>query len=152
MRKFTANYLVSEDGIFLKNGIVVAGDSGTAVQYIDTKGDLREMEQLSFHNGILMAGFTFLNKTDASPVSEADPLIRPVEGQAEVSIQNLIELGKQAQVQFPEMKIPEIMVKIKEALTNGGFIKETIPGIFLLMSVDLAGLRFTPKSQLKKIL
>lgn len=152
MRKFAANYLVSEDGLFLKNSIVVAEENGTAIQYIDTEGDLNEIAQLIFHNGILLAGFTFLKTNDACQFSKADSLIQAFEGQIEVSIQNLVELGKRVQVQFPEIKIPEILNKITVALASGGYIKENIPGIFLLMSVDLVGLRFTQKSRLKKIL
>lgn len=30
MKKLAANYLIAEDGKFLKNGIVVAEDNGTA--------------------------------------------------------------------------------------------------------------------------
>lgn len=153
MKKNAANYLVSEDGVFLKNGIVIADENGTAVQYIDTKGDLNEIAQLTFHNGILMAGFTFLKTNEAFPISATDPLIQSVEGQNEISIQNLIELGKQAQVQFPEMTIPEILNRIShELLSEGSYTKKNRSGIFLLMGVDLIGLRFTPKSRLKKIL
>jgi hypothetical protein len=158
MRKFAANYLVSEDGVYFKNGILVAGEDGFAIKYIDTKGDLREAEQLIFYNGILMAGYLFSKTNETSTDSESDQSFKSfvfqfVTGATKLSIQNLIDLGKQVQVQFPEMKIPEIMNKIKEVLlTNGGFTKENIPGIFLLTVVDLPELQFTSKSQLKKIL
>jgi len=158
MKKLAANYVVSEAGIFLKNGIIVAGEDGFAIEYIDTKGDLREIALLTFHNGILMAGFTFVKNNTTIPASESEHsvrsvVLRSVEGQNQVSIQNLIELGKQVQDQFPEMKIPEIMNEISEVLlTNGGFSKEKIPEIFLLIGTDLVGLDFTPKSRLKKII
>jgi hypothetical protein len=51
------------------------------------------------------------------------------------------------------MKIPEIIQEMTAFLLSGGhFLKQNIPGIFLLMGVDLTGLHFTPKSRLKKIL
>lgn len=158
MRKLAANYLVSETGIFLKNGILVAGEDAIAVEYIDTKGDLREIALLTFHNGILISGFVFVKKNATIPASESEHsvrsvVLRSVEEQNQVSIQNLVELGKQVQFQFPEMKIPEIMNEISEVLlTDGGFSKEKIPEIFLLIGTDLVGLHFTPKSRLKKIL
>jgi hypothetical protein len=158
MRKFAANYLVSEAGEFLKNGIVIARNDGTALQLIDTKGDLKETEQLIFHNGILMGGCSF-TKTNASfAVSFNDQpfrsfVLQSITEATQFSIQNLIDLGKQVQIQFPEMKIPAILNEISATLlTDGGFIKETIPGIYLLKGVDLVGLHFTPKSGLKKIL
>ena len=50
MRKFTANYLVTASGTFLKNGIVIAEENGTAIEFIDTTGDLKEIAQLTFYN------------------------------------------------------------------------------------------------------
>lgn len=158
MRKFAANYLVSEAGVFLKNGIVIAQDDGTVLRTIDTKGDLSETEQLIFNNGILMGGCSFSNTNATTAESETDQSLRSfvfksILGTKQFSIQNLIDLGKQVQIQFPEMKIPAILNEISEVLqTNGGFIKENIPGIYLLNGVDLSRLRFTPKSRLKKIL
>lgn len=158
MRKFAANYLVSEVGVFLKNGIVIAQDDGTVLRLIDTKGDLSETEQLIFHNGILMGGCSFSKTNAAKAEPKTDQTFRSfvfqsIIGTKQFSIQNLIDLGKQVQIQFPEMKIPAILNEISEVLqTNGGFIKENIPGIYLLNGVDLSRLRFTPKSRLKKIL
>lgn len=157
MRKFAANYLFTDAGDFLKNGIVIAQDNGTALQWIDTKGDLRESEQLIFHNGILMAGCLFTKITSATSNLESDqPLssivLQSVTGSTQFSIQNLIDLGKMIQIQFPDMKIPDIMKEISAVLLNsGGFIKENIPGIYLLKGVDLVNLHFTTKSRLKKI-
>jgi len=158
MRKYAANYLVSETGIFLKNGVLVAKEDGTAIQYFDTKGDLRESAQLIFHNGILIAGYMFVKINTALPVSDSDSPIRSfvlqsVTGLFQSSIYELIELGKQVQKQFPEMKIPEILIEITEILrTYGGFSKEKLQGIYLLIGIDLSQLHFTPKTRLKKIL
>ena len=158
MRKFAANYLISDTGLFLKNGMAVVGEDGFILQYIDTNGDLIEVEQLSFHNGILMAGiiFTKINATQPNGVSVNTFklfVLQSVGESTQLSIQNLIDLCKQLQLQFPEMKIPAIMNEIYEVLLGeGGFIKETNPEIYLLTSVDLVKLHFTPKTRLKKII
>ncbi|MDP3432620.1 MAG: hypothetical protein Q8T04_06615 [Bacteroidota bacterium] len=156
MRKFAANYLVSEDGVYLKNGILVAGEDGFAIKYIDTKGDLREIAQLTFLNGILMAGFRFI-KTDAANAHSDQPfesmVMRYLAATTQFSINELIDLGKLVQHQFPEMKIPEILNKITSTLqTYGGFSMESQPGIYLFSGADLVNLLFTSNSRLKKIL
>lgn len=155
MKKFAANYLVADSGNYLKNGIVVVGEDGFAVQYIDTKGDLREIAQLSFLNGILMAGCIFVKIKTANSGSDKpfeSTVMNLVAESIQFSIQDMIGLGKQIQLQFPEMKIPEIMNGIKEfLLTTGGFTKENIAGIFLLTGVDLVNLHFTSNCRLRKI-
>ena len=138
--------------------MAVVGEDGFILQYIDTNGDLIEVEQLSFHNGILMAGiiFTKINATQPNGVSGNTFklfVLQSVSESTQLSIQNLIDLCKQLQLQFPEMKIPAIMNEIYEVLLGeGGFIKETNPEIYLLTSVDLVKLHFTPKTRLKKII
>jgi len=158
MKKIAANYLIAEDGKFLKNGIVVAEDDGTATAFIDTTNDLKEIARLTFHNGILLANFIFRKGINVVPPSGSEPPLNhfisekvlPFE---EFSIRELIDLGKQVQEQFPEMKIPEILNHISEVLVaNNNFVKENLPGIFLVIGVDLSGLHFTPKSRQKKIL
>jgi len=158
MKKLAANYLVSEAGKFLKNGILVAEDDGTAVEFIDTEGDLDEIALLSFHNGILISGYAFTRINTENPVSESEHFLSSIINPAiaelnPVSIQNLVEIGKQIQSQFPEMKIPEILNKLNSFfIASGHFRKDKIPGIFLLIGSDLLSLHFTAKSRLKKIL
>ena len=158
MRKFAANYLVAENGDFLKNSILVAGEDGTVIEFIDTEGNLDEIAQLTFHNGILIAGYSLVRTNAEISVSESDHpvrtfVIQEVAGQLQLSIQNLIEIGEQVQNQFPEMKIPEILSQINLVLLEDHrFRKEITPGIFLLVGVDLVGLHFTSKTRLKKIL
>ena len=158
MRKFTANYLVTDSGVFLKNGILVVEEDGSSMQYFDTTGDLKEIAQLSFHNGILLAGFIFSKNNVSVPFSETENpvksmVLRLIAGSIRFSIQDLLELCKQVQDQFLEMKIPEIMNEISEVLLlNGGFVKENTPVIYLLTGVDLPELHFTSRTKLKKIL
>ena len=158
MRKFAANYLISDTGIFLKNGIVIAKENGTVMRYIDTVDDLKEIAGLTFYNGILMTGFMFLQSNKPIEPSESDSpicalVMRLTKELSLLSMQNLIDLGKKVQEQFPEMKIPEIMNEIQGILqSNAGYIKENLPGIFLLAGVDLPRLRFKPTTKLKKII
>ncbi len=158
MRKFAANYLISDTGMFLKNGIVIAEENGTVVQYIDIADDLKEIAGLIFHNGILIAGCNFLRLNSPIPISEtSDPImtlvLKAVEGKSLFTLLNLIDLGKKIQEQFPDMKIPGILKEITDILlSNGGFIKKYVPGIFLLIGVDLPRLRFKPTTKLKRIL
>jgi hypothetical protein len=158
MKKFTANYLIDDQGNFLKNGIVVTEDDGTLLQYVDTSDNLIEIAGLSFHNGILLADCTFIkqessfnNYENNSPLSIL--VLKAVEGLDRFSIQNLIDLAKQIQDKFQGMNITEIMNEIMPILIlQAGYKKEYKPGIFLLMGVDLPRLRFTSKTKLKKIL
>jgi len=156
MKKFSANYLISDTGAFLKNGIIVCSDEGDPLEYIDTTNDLKEIAQLAFYNGILMANFIWV-KSVASALDTPNNqtiksvLIQQVAGQTQVSIKDLIELAKQIQLQFPLMKINEILHEINCGLSNEGFSKQNIYGIFLLNGVDFVGMKFTPNSRLKKI-
>jgi hypothetical protein len=157
MRKFAANYLLSDTGIFLKNGIVLVGEDGLIARYIDTNGDLNEVEQLIFHNGILMADCMFTKTNANQAVSDSGKpfhslVLQTVAGSTQITIQNLLDLYKQHQLQLPEMKIPAIMNEILEILiVEGGYIKETISGIYLLSNVNLVDMHFKPNSRLKKI-
>lgn len=158
MKKLAANYLVSDAGKFLKNGILVAEEDGTAVEFIDTEGNLDEIALLSFHNGILISGFAFIRIKAESPVSKSVHFLTSIINESvaeltQISIQDLIEISKKVQVQFPEMKIPEILNELNLYFMESGlFRKAKIPGIFLLIGADLLELHFTAKSRLKKIL
>lgn len=158
MKKFAANYLVSNTGKFLKNGIIVVTDEGVAVEFIDPGDDLREIAQLIFLNGILITNFRFIrvhsdfhDNVSVSPLESR--IIQLITDFKDVSIQNVIEVGMQIQVQFPEMTIPQILIEITNSLLNDGrFSGMNVPGIYLLSGVNLSELRFTPRSKLKKIL
>ncbi len=57
MRKFSANYIFDGRGNFLKNAILILDDDNSVVELIDTKGKLREENNLEFYNGIITPGF-----------------------------------------------------------------------------------------------
>lgn len=147
MKKLAANYLISESNKFLKNGILLAEDNGTTIKYIDTKGDLDEIAQLTFHNGILIAGqiFTRINTEDQPPLNQI------IHAKEKLSLSDLIELAREYQLQSPDKSISEIWEALNADLSLS-FRKENATGIFLLIGCDLPGFRFTAKSRLKKLL
>lgn len=147
MKKLAANYLISDSDKFLKNGIILAEDNGTVIEYIDTRGDLDEIAQLTFHNGILVAGQTF-TRLD----SEDQPLLNQItQAKEQLSLSDLIEMAKDYQLLHPDKTIPEIWSGLNADLSKS-FRKESVAGIFLIIGCDLPGFRFTSKSRLKKIL
>ena len=158
MKKFAANYVISDSGELLKNGIVIAEDDGSVLEYIDTDGQLQEIARLEFHNGILLGGFTFVKVREALPVLDSDSrfssLILPeISGMNEVSILKWLDICKKIPVLFPDMIITEIMSGITNILcTDGGFRKENTPGIHLLTGGDLIVLKLTMNCRLKRIL
>jgi len=156
MKRFAANYVVSESGAFLKNGIVEADENGNFIRLINTGGDLRESALLSFHNGIVMTGFELVKVSEIVPATQDAFhvfIYSHISASARITMPNLIETGKLVQEHFPDRKIPEIIKEMAEVLLAGGaFKKEIIPGIFLLIGADLPELRFTSKSRIKKLL
>ncbi len=158
MRKFAANYVITDSGELLKNGIVIADDDGSVLEYIDTDGQLQEIARLEFHNGILLGGFTFVKVREALPVFDFDSrfssLILPeISGMNEISILKWLDICKKIPVLFPDMIITEIMRGITDILgTDGGFRKENTPGIYLLTGSDLIVLKLTMNCRLKRIL
>lgn len=147
MKKLAANYLISESNKFLKNGILLAEDNGTAIEYIDTNGDLDEIAQLTFHNGILVAGQIFIRvNLDVKP-----PFNKNIKDKEQLSLSDLIELAKEHQILHPEKTIPEIWSALNADLALS-YRKENAAGIFLLIGCDLPAFRFTAKSRLKKLL
>jgi len=158
MKKFQANYLISDEGDFMKNGIVVAENDGTVLQFIDTTDDLIEIASLRFYNGILIPAFSFSKSDSHDQMRDSDhPVIslvkKLVEGKTSLSIQDFVEFAKQIQEEFAEIKIPEILKGISDAvILYSGFVKVDLPGIFLITGVDLPNMHFTTRTRIKKIL
>ncbi len=158
MKKFAANYLISETGTFLKNGLVILTDDGEVLEIVDTKGNLEEMEQLTFLNGILIPNFKRVKVLPSSQqlsdeFSVRSFIIRLADGLTEISLIRWIEFGVKIQKQFPGLAIPEIFEKLDAVLlTDCGFSKQNISGLFLLKGTDLVNLHFTSGYRLKMIL
>lgn len=152
MKKFAANYILSESGLLLKNGILIADDDGNVIKIIDTMGDLDETAQLVFLNGILIVNNLYIRKKslDFAEDELTQFVSLKINGHQQLSTSELIEIVKQIQAEFPELKTPEITNSIY-SLLNSSFNKENQAGIFLLVNSDLIGLHFKPQSKLKRI-
>ena len=57
MRKLSAHYIITGTGAVLVKGIIILSDDGTVIDIIDTKGELDEMANVEFYNGVLIPGF-----------------------------------------------------------------------------------------------
>jgi hypothetical protein len=152
MKKFAANYILSESGLLLKNGILIADDDGNVIKIIDTKGDLDETAQLVFLNGILIVNNLYIRKKslDFAEDELTQFVSLKINGHQQLSTAELIEIAKQIQAEFSNLKTPEITNSIY-SLLNSSFNKEKQTGVFLLINSDLIGLHFKPQSKLKRI-
>jgi cytosine/adenosine deaminase-related metal-dependent hydrolase len=57
MKKFSAQYAITNSGPVLKRPVITVSDDGTITGIDDTGGELREMDSVEFHNGIIIPGF-----------------------------------------------------------------------------------------------
>jgi cytosine/adenosine deaminase-related metal-dependent hydrolase len=57
MKRFSAQYIITNAGPLLKRAIITTDDEGTVVNIEDTHGELREKQSVEFHNGIIIPGF-----------------------------------------------------------------------------------------------
>lgn len=57
MKKFSAQYIITNNGPALKRGIVSVDDDGRIISVENTKGNLREAHSIEFYNGIIVPGF-----------------------------------------------------------------------------------------------
>lgn len=57
MRKLSANYIFPVSSAPLKNGILILDEQNCIVDLIDTKGKVKEIENLEFYSGIIVPGF-----------------------------------------------------------------------------------------------
>jgi cytosine/adenosine deaminase-related metal-dependent hydrolase len=57
MKRFSAQYIITNSGPLLKRGLVTTDDDGTIQSVEDTGGSLEEKESLEYHNGIIIPGF-----------------------------------------------------------------------------------------------
>ncbi|HET6559674.1 MAG TPA: hypothetical protein VFG54_20280 [Prolixibacteraceae bacterium] len=158
MKKFAAHYLLTDTGILLKNGIAVTDEDGFVVEYIDTKGDIQELEQMIFHSGLLLGAFELERQQvpAISPFTEdlfQLQLIHLPANSDHIALHQLMDTGKVMQRQFLHMTIPDLLNSMLTVLlTQAGYVKKPLPGLYLLTGLDRSGLHFTTASRLKKIL
>lgn len=154
MKKFAAHYLLTNTGLLLKNGMAVAQDDGT-IHFIDTKGELTEAERMIFHSGLLISAFEFIKSkkfTLPSGTVNKPKLFYPLINKELITLNEVIDLAEQHQDQFPEMNILQLLNQTEQALQSASFVKNTIPGLYLLSGIDAKNLHFTLRTRLKKVI
>ena len=57
MKRFAAQYIVTNSGPPLKRAVITTEDDGTIISIEDTEGDLKEKHSIEFYNGIIIPGF-----------------------------------------------------------------------------------------------
>jgi len=57
MKRFSAQYIITNSGTPLKRAIITTEDDGTILSIEDTGGNLEEKHSIEFHNGIIIPGF-----------------------------------------------------------------------------------------------
>ena len=57
MRKIAANYIFPVSSAPLQNGILILDEKNYIVDIIDTKGKIKEIQNLEFHSGVIVPGF-----------------------------------------------------------------------------------------------
>jgi len=57
MKRFAAQYIVTNSGPPLKRAVITTEDDGTIVSIEKTSGDLKEIHSTEFYNGIIIPGF-----------------------------------------------------------------------------------------------
>jgi hypothetical protein len=158
MKKLAANYVLSESGDLLKNGILIAEDDGSVLEYTDTQGNLQEMAQLTFHNGILMANFSFVRVHESLPLFEHDErfmstFLPDLASKGEVSILGWLEICKMFSASYSDLIISQVFREVTSTICgDGGFRKENVPGVYLLTGSDLLVLKLSKNVRLKRIL
>lgn len=156
MKKFAANYLISEEGLWLKNGMVFLDENGAIVEMVDTRGEFREIAQLTFLNGILLGNFKYKlsnsSEIQTNRSEERSAIFHLISNKSEITISDFIGYCARISKEYPESIIPEVFAAVHSEITESyGFSKQVLPGLYLLSGVDLKDLVFRNEFKLKKI-
>jgi cytosine/adenosine deaminase-related metal-dependent hydrolase len=57
MKRFSAQYTITNSSPLLKRAVISTEDDGTVTGIEDTSGELNEEHSVEFHNGIIIPGF-----------------------------------------------------------------------------------------------
>ena len=57
MKRFSAQYILTNSGPPLQRGIIAIEDDGTVISIDNTGGNLSESQSVEFYNGIIIPGF-----------------------------------------------------------------------------------------------
>jgi cytosine/adenosine deaminase-related metal-dependent hydrolase len=153
MKRFAAQYIVTNAGPSLKRAVVTTEDDGTIISIEDTAGDLKEKHSTEFYNGIIIPGFV-----NCHCHLELSPLKGNIsEGEG---LGGFIEELKTLQFNFPGISIEDL---IFWATSNGarapgeddrfGKIEPgKNPGLLLLHNIDLINMKLLPESFVTRLI
>ncbi|MEI6047939.1 MAG: amidohydrolase family protein [Bacteroidota bacterium] len=57
MKRFSAQYIITNSGPALKRAVITTEDDGSIISISDTGGKLEEKQSIEFHNGVIIPGF-----------------------------------------------------------------------------------------------
>lgn len=57
MKRFSAQYVLTNSGPLLKRAVITTGDDGTIIYVEDTGGNLKESRGVEYYNGLIVPGF-----------------------------------------------------------------------------------------------
>lgn len=120
--RLAAHYIFPIVSSPLKNAILVLDESGTILDLIDTGGELRESARLTFYSGVLIPALP------------------------QLSLAALFE----RQQQMPHLSLHALLCTFANN-SESGFSIGKKAGVYLLSPLDMAHLRLTSQSKLKKL-
>jgi aminodeoxyfutalosine deaminase len=108
MKRFSAQYIITNEGPPLKRAVITTGDNGTILNIEDTSGNLKEMHSVEYHNGIIIPGFVNCHchlelshmKNSVALESGLANFIKHVRDTREASSENIINASYQADVEM----------------------------------------------------
>ncbi len=120
--RLAAHYIFPIVSSPLKNAILILDESGTVLDLIDTGGELREIARLTFYCGVLIPEFPQLDITSLH----------------------------ERQQQMPQLSLHELLCTFA-GNSEPVFVVGKKAGVYLLSGLDMAHLRVTSHSKLKKL-
>lgn len=98
MKRFSAQYIITNSGPPLKRAVITTEDNGTILNIEDTSGNLNETHSVEYHNGIIIPGFVNCHchlelshmKGSVAPESGLGSFIKQVRNTRDNNSENII--------------------------------------------------------------
>jgi hypothetical protein len=126
MKRFTAQYVFTNNGPPLKRALITVEDDGTISSVTDNAGELAEVHSTEFHNGIIIPGSDLRIFEELKALQSKFPDTALENHIREASVNVLMMTGKSIQP-----------VKIEPG---------SKPGLLLLQDLDLQKMKLLPES------
>jgi hypothetical protein len=132
MKRFAAQYVVTNSGPLLKRSVVTVEDNGTIVSVTDNAGVLTEEHSTEFHNGIIIPGTNI----------------------------TILEELKALQLTLPEIPLEDLIrhAAINSHAVPGDseqlveIIQGRKPGLLLIQDLDLQKMKLLPESYITRLI